>query len=85
MIYNSPASKKATGIICDLCGKIYESKFKYYSGKLDLVEVDAELQKTGIIGVDRQFLDVDFCVMCFNTVIRDAMLATIEKHKGARQ
>jgi len=84
MIYSNPVSKKPTGIICDLCGKVYENKFKYYSAKLDLVEVDATIQKTGTVAVDRQCLDVDLCIQCFNTVIRDNVLATIEK-QGAKK
>ena len=52
------------GISCDLCGAEHKDKFEYYSLKIDKIAVDREVQKTGIVDVDRRFLDVDICPSC---------------------
>ena len=52
------------GISCDLCGSEHRDKFEYYSFKIDKVAVDSEMKKTGVINIDRRFLDVDICPNC---------------------
>ena len=52
------------GISCDLCGSEHRDRFEYYSIKIDKVAVDSEVKKTGVINVDRRFLDVDICPSC---------------------
>jgi hypothetical protein len=64
--YIDQVTKKTTGIICDLCGKVSTKKFQYFSGKFDLVEVDCDLQKTGVKNVDIRYMDIDVCSSCMD-------------------
>jgi hypothetical protein len=68
------------GVICDLCGEISANKFKYFSAKIDLVEVDGSIGKSGIVDIDRRFLDMDICEKCME-VLKQRMLKVIEKQK----
>ena len=62
--YADPKTKTMTGIICDTCGVVFEKKFKYYSVKFDLVEVDSDRGRNGVVEVDRRNLDLDMCEIC---------------------
>jgi len=81
MVLTDPVSKKDVGIYCDLCGKPYRDKFKYYSAKLDLVEVDSELKKVGVLNVDRRCLDIDICVSCFDNM-KSRMMKVIKNRES---
>ena len=64
MVYNDPNTKKAIGVLCDICGKLYKNNFQYYSVKMDLIAVDSEKQQTGPVNIDKRNLDLDLCVDC---------------------
>ena len=71
---------KNVGVSCDLCGNSIRDKFTYYSGKIDFVEVDSAIQKTGIVSIDRRFLDIDMCNSCFEQ-LRMRMLSVIKNRE----
>lgn len=73
--YADPQTKKHVGITCDLCGSVYRDKFIYYSAKIDMIEVDSSIQKTGVINIDRRFLDLDYCSACFEKIKQQVLSA----------
>lgn len=82
MVAHLDQSQKVTGIICDLCGIACTDKFEYYSGRFDLVEVDRSLSKSAIKQVDKRFLDIDLCSVCF-TDLQRRMLEVINKRENS--
>jgi hypothetical protein len=81
MVAHIDQNKKINGIICDLCGKVFIDKFKYYSAKFDLVESDRSIAKVGPVRVDRRFLDLDLCLDCMEE-IKKKVLINIHKRDG---
>jgi hypothetical protein len=81
MVFCDQKTKQNTGILCDLCGSIRKDKFLYYSVKLDLVEVDKAIGKTGIVNLDRRFMDLDLCQGCANKII-DQVKEVIKKRES---
>jgi hypothetical protein len=79
-IYTDPQNKLKVGIYCDLCGTVSKDKFEYYSGKIDFVQVDRAASQTGIVGVDRRFLDIDLCILCMEK-LKKQMLEVINRRE----
>jgi hypothetical protein len=69
---------KNVGIYCDLCGKLFQDKFIYYSGKIDYVAVDRSAGMANIVSVDRRFLDMDICTDCMEK-LKKQMLEIINR------
>ena len=72
---------KNVGICCDLCSSSVRDKFIYYSGKIDMVEVDSAIQKVGVVSIDRRFLDIDICTICFEQ-LKARMLSVIKNRES---
>jgi hypothetical protein len=79
-LYYDPQTKKAVGVCCDVCNAIKTTKFEYFNVKIDLVEVDATIGKTGIKNIDRQYLDLDMCEACIER-LKTAVKKAIEKRE----
>jgi len=83
MVAHVSPNKKTDGIICDLCSKVYTNKFRYYSAKFDLVEVDKAIGKSGIVQVDRRAMDLDVCEECMNK-IKEQVLKLIKSREDGK-
>jgi hypothetical protein len=79
VVHVDQISKKQTGIICDLCNSTYIDKFEYYNAKLDLVEVDRQIGKTGIKHIDRRWLDLDVCTKCMNELLERVKMRALDR------
>lgn len=83
MVAHVSQNKKVDGIICDLCGKVCINKFRYYSAKFDLVEVDKAIGKSGIVQVDRRAMDLDVCEECMNKM-KEQVLKLIKSREDGK-
>lgn len=79
--YVDTVTKKNTGIICDLCGKISTRKFIYFSGRFDLVDVDCDRAATNTSQVDKRNLDLDACGDCVDA-LKKKMMEQISKRQS---
>lgn len=73
-------TKDRRGIYCDLCGSACKDQFEYYSAKIDKVVVDSKIQKTGIVDIDRKFMDIDICPGCWDSIL-EKMKAVISQRE----
>ncbi len=75
-------NKLKIGIYCDFCGTVHKDKFEYYSGKIDLVQVDRGMSKTGVVAVDRRYLDIDICLQCMEKLKKQMIEVINRREKG---
>lgn len=80
VVHRDQKTQKNNGVYCDLCGSLHLDRFKYYSMKIDLVEVDRDAGKTGIKNIDRRYLDLDLCESCAQKLF-DQVKQQIEKRE----
>lgn len=83
MVAHFDKKGRINGIICDMCGHTNTDKFRYYSAKLDCIEVDKSIGSKGIADIDRRYLDLDFCASCFGNM-KKQVLAIIKKREDAK-
>jgi hypothetical protein len=75
---------KNDGINCDLCNITFVNKFEYYNAKFDLVVVDKDKCKSGIVNIDRRYLDLDICPKCMEQII-DKVKVVISDREGKKK
>lgn len=61
-------NSRPVGIRCDFCGKELTLVFKYFNVRYDLIEVDANIKKTGPANVDKRVFELDSCDECVERV-----------------
>jgi hypothetical protein len=68
------------GIGCDLCGREYKHKFSYYSAEFTKISADAEKKMTGPTEVDKKYLNLDICQICYDGFAKKVV--EVAKAKG---